>query len=42
MGSASNDLQRISGAFFQAIMGTLLAVQYTSYFWAFLSLPRPS
>lgn len=41
MGSASNDLQRdFGGAFFQAVMGTLLAVQYTSYFTkAFASLP---
>jgi DHA2 family multidrug resistance protein-like MFS transporter len=33
MGSASNDLQRdFGGAVFQAVMGTLLAVRYTSYF----------
>jgi EmrB/QacA subfamily drug resistance transporter len=41
MGSASNDLQRdFGGAFFQAVMGTLLAVRYTAYFTkAFASLP---
>ena len=33
MGSASNDLQRdFGGAFFQAVMGTLLAVQYSQLF----------
>ena len=32
MGSASNDLQRdFGGALFQAVMGTLLAVEYTRY-----------
>ena len=42
MGSASNDLQRdFGGALFQAVMGTLLAVEYTSYFTkAFAALPR--
>ena len=41
MGSASNDLQRdFGGALFQAVMGTLLAVEYTSYFTkAFAALP---
>jgi hypothetical protein len=41
MGSASNDLQRdFGGALFQAVMGTLLAVAYTSYFTkAFAGLP---
>ena len=41
MGSASNDLQRdFGGALFQAVMGTLLAVEYTHYFTkAFASLP---
>ena len=41
MGSASNDLQRdFGGALFQAIMGTLLAVRYSSYFTkAFADLP---
>ena len=41
MGSASNDLQRdFGGALFQAVMGTLLAVEYTSYFTkAFAGLP---
>jgi MFS transporter, DHA2 family, multidrug resistance protein len=41
MGSASNDLQRdFGGALFQAVMGTLLAVEYTNYFTkAFAALP---
>jgi len=41
MGSASNDLQRdFGGALFQAVMGTLLAVEYTRYFTkAFAALP---
>jgi DHA2 family multidrug resistance protein-like MFS transporter len=41
MGSASNDLQRdFGGALFQAVMGTLLAVEYTNYFTkAFAGLP---
>jgi MFS transporter, DHA2 family, multidrug resistance protein len=41
MGSASNDLQRdFGGALFQAVMGTLLAVEYTRYFTkAFAGLP---
>ena len=41
MGSASNDLQRDFGwALFQAVMGTLLAVEYTHYFTkAFAALP---
>ena len=41
MGSASNDLQRdFGGALFQAVMGTLLAVEYTHYFTkAFAGLP---
>jgi MFS transporter, DHA2 family, multidrug resistance protein len=41
MGSASNDLQRdFGGALFQAVMGTLLAVEYTHYFTkAFAALP---
>jgi DHA2 family multidrug resistance protein-like MFS transporter len=41
MGSASNDLQRdFGGALFQAVMGTLLAVRYSSYFTkAFAGLP---
>jgi MFS transporter, DHA2 family, multidrug resistance protein len=41
MGSASNDLQRdFGGALFQAVLGTLLAVEYTHYFTkAFASLP---
>ena len=41
MGSASNDLQRdFGGALFQAVMGTLLAVEYTRYLTkAFAGLP---
>ena len=41
MGSASNDLQRdFGGALFQAVMGTLLAVEYTHYLTkAFAGLP---
>jgi DHA2 family multidrug resistance protein-like MFS transporter len=41
MGSASNDLQRdFGGALFQAVLGTLLAVEYTHYLTkAFASLP---
>jgi hypothetical protein len=41
MGSASNDLQRdFGGALFQAVLGTLLAVEYTHYFTkAFATLP---
>jgi MFS transporter, DHA2 family, multidrug resistance protein len=41
MGSASNDLQRdFGGALFQAVMGTLLAVEYSHYFTrAFAGLP---